>query len=43
VQEIRQELGDFDFNVQAPTQGDHRLEFLQMKEQANHARYEGEW
>ena len=44
VQEIRADLGEFDFNKFAsdtPQRND--LEFRPMFEQPNHARYEGEW
>jgi len=43
VQEIRKELGDFDFSSGDQTKTSHELEHRDMLEQDNHARYEGEW
>lgn len=42
VQQIRQELGDFDYN-DSPNAGEQATEFRPLKELDNRARYEGEW
>lgn len=42
VLQIRQELGDFDYN-DSPNAGEQATEFRPLKELDNRARYEGEW
>lgn len=43
VQEIRADLGEFDFNGNGTDGNRNDLEFRQMAEQPNHAKYEGDW
>ena len=43
VKEIRRELGDFDYDAHPNNNQNKKLEFIQMLEQENHARYEGQW
>lgn len=43
VKEIRRELGDFDYDAHPNNNQNKKLEFRQMLEQENHARYEGQW
>lgn len=42
VQEIREELGAFDFDA-SPNNGNEAVEMRQQLELENHARYDGEW